>query len=111
MPEGFRVVNHFLHDLATGVWLALVLVEAALRRTLAASGLLDAGRPVLALAFRWGVAALALILLTGVARTATYRDPGDVDPAVKRRLLWVKHVFLILVFGLGTFYAHRVAFA
>lgn len=109
MPPFLRIVNNFCHDLATGFWLALVLVEAGLRQELAAQGLLEAGRPVLGLAFVWMIGALAIILLTGVFRAVTYQAPPEPERQVKRRLLWAKHAFLAAVFALGTIYAYRLA--
>lgn len=111
MPQWLSVLVSFAHDLATGFWLALVLVAAGLRRTLEPAGLLPAGRPVLVALFRWVIAALVVILLTGVWRTLTFRNTPGIDPLVKRRLLIAKHVLLGAAFALGTWYAWRLAFA
>ncbi|MGE5509325.1 MAG: hypothetical protein ACM3RP_12720 [Chitinophagales bacterium] len=112
MRDGAIIVNNFVHDLATGFWLALVLVSAGLRRVLAATGLLAAGRPVLGLAFRWLLVSLAIILLTGAVRAVTYREPGVAGrDQVKLRLLVAKHVLLGAAFLAGTFWAYRLAFA
>ena len=111
MPVALRIVNNFVHDLATGFWLAVVIVEAALRRELSASGLLAPGRPVLALCFWSAVGSLVVILATGVVRTATYRDHQNPNAELKRRLLVAKHVLLGAAFTLGTAWAHRLAFA
>ncbi|MDI6870429.1 MAG: hypothetical protein QME79_03550 [Bacillota bacterium] len=111
MPAGLRIVNNFVHDLATGFWLALVIAASALRRTLVAAGLLAPGRPVLVLLFRWAVVALAFILFTGVVRAAVYRDGGDADPRLKRRLLLIKHALLGAAFALGTAYLYQLALA
>jgi hypothetical protein len=111
MPEGLRLLNGFLHDLATGFWLALLITAAALRRALSAAGLIEAGRPVLLGLFWWSVAALAVILGTGVYRAAAYRDDKERSPDLKRRLLWGKHLLLGLAFALGTGWLYRLAFA
>ncbi len=110
MPEGLRLLNNFAHDLATGFWLALLIMAAALRRALAAAGLLGVGRPVLAGLFWWAMAALAVILATGALRAATYRGGREGDPGLKRRLLWAKHILLGLAFTLGTGCLYRLAF-
>lgn len=110
--DGIIIVNNFVHDLATGFWLSLLLVLAGLRQALLAVELLPAGRSVLALAFRWSLVALAVILASGVVRAATYRAGGPVArQQLKWRLLVIKHALLGTAFAAGTLWAYRLAFA
>jgi hypothetical protein len=111
MRDAVIVVNNFVHDLATGFWLALVLVLAGFRKVLSGGPLLAAGRPVLGLAFRWTLVALAVIFATGVLRTISYRGSGIPGrDRLKLELLIAKHILLGVTFLIGTFWAYRLAF-
>jgi hypothetical protein len=106
-PYG-RIVNNFLHDMATGTWAASVLVIAVLDpRAAAASAeasaaLLEAMRAVLWLL----LAALAVIAVTGGIRLAYWRREAAPDEvAAKRKALLVKHAAFLLVYGAGTAWA------
>jgi putative copper export protein len=99
--------NNFLHDLATGVWAACILVVWLLSARLggippaAADALLDAMRTLRDLA----IVALVVIGATGGVRVGYWRrqsEPEDV--AHKRRALIVKHVLLLVVYGAGTWW-------
>ncbi|MCX8007144.1 MAG: hypothetical protein N3B11_03400 [Coriobacteriia bacterium] len=104
-----RIVNNFLHDMATGTWAASVLVIAVLGPRAAAApvaaqqAILDAMRTV----FWLLVAALAVIAATGGIRLAYWRKdaaPGEV--AEKRKALVAKHALFVVVYGLGTAWAY-----
>ncbi len=104
-PYG-RIVNNFLHDMATGTWAASVLVIAVLDpRAAAASAeasaaLLEAMRAVLWLL----LAALAVIAVTGGIRLAYWRREAAPDEvAAKRKALLVKHAAFL--YGAGTAWA------
>lgn len=100
-------INNFLHDLATGLWTASVLVTAMLaqRRTGMPS---DAARAVLdtmVMLFKLGVVSLVVIGGTGGVRLGYWRrqsDPEDLEH--KRNALVVKHVMLIATFTAGTWW-------
>jgi putative copper export protein len=101
------ITNNFVHDLATGVWfgllivmwrLASLVVQPQFRQLAGLVGVVQDGL------FVWGVVALAVILLTGAARTVWYRltpVPKELR-AVKLRLLVVKHIILGFAFTAGT---------
>lgn len=106
-PYG-RIVNNFLHDMATGTWAACVLViavldpRAAAAPAEAAAALSEAMRLVLWLL----LGALAVIAATGGIRLAYWRREAAPDEvAAKRKALLVKHVAFLLAYGAGTAWA------
>ncbi|GAB4278076.1 MAG: hypothetical protein Kow0056_10000 [Coriobacteriia bacterium] len=103
-----RIVNNFVHDLATGTWAASILVLWVLSDRAQGmpaetmSAVTDAGRAVFALC----VAALLLIFATGGIRLRYWKEQAE-DGAVeeKRRALLVKHVAFLVVYSAGTYVA------
>ncbi|MEI6207990.1 MAG: hypothetical protein WCP20_14505 [Desulfuromonadales bacterium] len=98
------VLNGFIHDFASGIWLAALLViyklHAAHLREPAATVLLN---PLERLFFWWSVGAMVVIMATGAGRTFTYVDNwyGEDAEKVRRRMLIYKHVILLTAFSLG----------
>lgn len=102
----WRIVNGFLHDLATGMWFACVLVTLVLNPHLGravdvatSSALMEAMGDV----FILSLVSLGTIGITGAGRLLYWRaatppeEQGD-----RRRLLIIKHVVFALVYGAGT---------
>ncbi len=108
-----RIMNNFLHDMATGTWVACLLVRWVLddRATgmsaEASAALSDASR----LVFWLLLGALAVIVGTGVLRLAYWRSqtPAE-DRVAKRRALLVKHAAFAVVYGAGTAWAWTLVF-
>ena len=98
------VVNGFVHDFASGIWLACVaaiavLHDAHLKNPPVAAVLNDLER-----LFFWGsVAAMVVIFATGAGRTFTYVDNwyGEDAERMRRRALVVKHIILLAGFSAG----------
>ena len=100
-----RLVNNWLHDVATGTWAACVIVIWLLSARM--SGIPEEAAAALAEAVRWlftlALAALVVIAATGGVRLGYWRretDPGQM--AKKRRALLVKHVAFFVIYGAGT---------
>ncbi len=114
-PRLPRVMNNFVHDMCTGIWFACVsssswswtaarwecpskLPQCSHRRVWPCSGC-------------WS-SSLVGIAVTGAdppALLASARPPPDLLRA-KRPALIAKHVAFIVMFGLGTLWAARLAF-
>lgn len=63
--------------------------------------------------FFWNsVAATIIILATGAGRTFTYVDQvyGPDAERTRRKMLIIKHVVLLAIFGAGTWYAYLLTF-
>lgn len=106
-----RIVNDFVHDMATGTWAACLLVIWTLSRRLvdmseeAATALGDA----MSLVFWLGVGALAVIFVTGGIRLRYWRrETMPTDLAAKRRALLVKHAAFLVIYGSGTWWMWSV---
>ncbi len=100
-----RIINNFLHDMATGTWAACLAVLLVLSGRLggmpaeAAAALGDA----MTLVFWILVGALVVVSATGGVRLAYWRQQTAPDDlAAKRRLLIVKHVAFFVIYGGGT---------
>ncbi len=107
------VLNGFIHDFATGYWLAamitIVLIDRFRESTPAAAAVL--GR--IEQFFFWNtIAAAVIIFATGGMRAFTYVDNfyGPEAERTRRRMLVAKHVILIAVFGAGGVWGYAMAF-
>jgi putative copper export protein len=107
MREKLTILNAFVHDVATGTWIgSLILItmlhgEAGKPAWAPASGLVQ---PLAARFMLVTWVSLGVVLLTGVARMATFKVFGWTGEVARDRirLLKVKHALLGLVFLAGT---------
>lgn len=98
------VLNGFIHDFASGIWLAAIATIVLLHNAhLREPALTQAINPLERNFFWWSIAAMTVILATGAGRTFTYVDNwyGVDAERVRRRMLIIKHVVLFAVFSLG----------
>ncbi len=108
MRERLAILNGFLHDVATGTWLASLLLVTFVETKERHPELAAASASVLATLQRetmiiaW--VSLGVILATGVVRMLTFRLFGWTgDVAAERvRLLRIKHAVLGTAFLAGT---------
>ncbi len=111
-----RLANNWVHDVGTGLWAACLLVLWVLRGRLDSIG--DAAgaafattmSDVLTLVFWLLIGALVAIVVTGALRLAYWRaeTPREQLPA-KRPALIGKHVAFVVIYGVGTAWAWRLA--
>ncbi|WP_298440176.1 hypothetical protein [Geobacter sp.] len=107
------VFNGFIHDFAAGYWLALMVAIGLMHR-------LHGSRPDVAPIlngiernFFWqSIAAVVAIAATGAGRTFTYIENwyGPDAERVRRRMLIIKHVVLLAIFGAGYFLIYPKVF-
>lgn len=107
------VLNGFVHDFATGYWLSGMIAIYFLDD-------FQQGFPAAAVAlavmkkfFFWNtVGAVVVILATGAGRTYTYVDNvfGESTERTRRKLLIIKHVVLLAIFGAGGYWAYLATF-
>jgi len=109
------VVNNFVHDLSTGLWVSSIVVIYLLdMKTRSLVGLLvsPALHDVMKTFFWLGIASIVVILATGSARLLYYRtESAGEDGQIKKSLLIVKHVLFTFVFIGGTYLAYIYAFS
>jgi uncharacterized membrane protein len=98
------VFNGFIHDFAAGYWLSAIVAIAVLHRMHdrypAVTSILN---DIEHLFFWQSIGAMVIIFATGAGRTFTYVDNyyGPDAERVRRRMLIIKHVVLLVAFGLG----------
>lgn len=102
------IIIGFLHDFAAGSWAATVLAVWWLDRQPFPPEL---GLAILGLQqqfFHAGLLCLGLVMATGAGRSFTYVNHvyGAEHEAGRRRLLVGKHLLLLTLFGLGTWWQY-----
>lgn len=107
MREKLTILNAFVHDVATGTWIASLILISILHAEASAPAWQAAAALVPPLAHKFMLltwVSLGVILLTGLVRMATFKVFGWTgDMARDRiRLLKVKHALLGAVFLAGT---------
>lgn len=103
-----RIMNNFLHDMATGTWAACLLVLWMLDRELAdlPHSAADALGASMHLVYWVLLVALLVVTATGALRLVYWRSQTPPEElAAKRRALIVKHVVFLVVYGGGTWFA------
>lgn len=107
-----RLTNNWLHDVATGLWAACLVVIAVLHGRIAGVDAVAAAQlaSVTGLMFWMLVGSLVVITLTGVVRLVYWRSdtPAEELPS-KRPALIGKHVAFLVVYGAGTVWAFVMA--
>ncbi len=110
--EYVRLANNWLHDVATGLWAACLIVLVVFDRQqplFVAAGSKLAWRTMAdtsQLIFWLLLGALAVIAVTGAVRLVYWRKqtpPAELPG--KRKALIGKHVAFLVVYGLGTWWA------
>ena len=106
------IVNDFVHDMSTGVWAASLLVIWVLsRRSATASPEVALGLQAAEQAVFWLlVVALVGLAVTGAIRLFYWRrsTPAEALPE-KRKLLILKHIAFLAVYGFGSVWAYWMA--
>ncbi len=115
MKKIFTIFIGFVHDFAGGIWLATLLAVYWIERTMEVHRELGNVLQGLQQQFFWiGVVSIILIFGAGAGRTFTYAYIGEVygheSEATRRRLLMVKHIVLLSIFGAGTWWQYTMAF-
>ncbi|MDD5724304.1 MAG: hypothetical protein PHY29_11300 [Syntrophales bacterium] len=107
------IINDFVHDLATGLWVSTVLTIFLLEKKLS----LAPGTPAAISIqetkrfFFWlGAASIVTIAVTGVARFSYYRSEPNRMGTVKNKALIAKHIVLSIILGAGTYLAYCYSF-
>jgi putative copper export protein len=112
MKKALTIVVGFIHDFATGCWASTVLAIYWLSRQPTEGGLNSVLFGLKRQLFYAGLACVVLVFVTGAGRTFTYI--GDVygkdAEQVRRKMLVIKHIILVIVFGLGVWWQYTMVF-
>ena len=98
------ILNGFIHDFASGIWLAALLVICKLHSVhIREPAVVSLINPLERSFFWWSVGAMVAIMATGAGRTFTYVDNwyGEDAEKIRRRMLIGKHIILLAAFGVG----------
>ena len=107
MRDKLTILNAFVHDVATGTWIASLVLISILHAEAAKPAWAPAAALVPPLAARFMFLtwlSLGVIVLTGLVRMATFKVFGWTGDVARDRirLLKVKHALLGAVFLAGT---------
>lgn len=112
MKKALTIIIGFVHDFAAGCWAATVLAIYWLSRQVYS---VEVGPVILGLKkqlFWTGIICVITVFATGAGRTFTYVDNvyGPDAEKRRRRLLMIKHIVLLTVFGLGIWWQYSMTF-
>lgn len=116
MKKAFTIFIGFLHDFAAGCWTATVLAVYWVDRVASQRPELMSSLDGLERRFFWaGIACIAVVLAAGMGRTFTYAYIGSVygeqSEQLRRRMLIIKHIVLLAVFGFGAWWQYARAYS
>jgi putative copper export protein len=115
MKKAMTIFIGFLHDFAAGCWAASVLAVYWIDHVALLRPELKSSLDGLERQFFWaGLGCVAVVLLAGMGRTFTYAYIGSVygedAERLRRKMLIVKHVVLMLIFGSGIYWQYSLVF-
>ncbi len=107
------VLNGFIHDLSCGYWLSCIIAITFLHNFQAKYPEVYGQLQSIEQFFFWNsIGAVLLIFITGGVRTFTYVDNfyGEEAEKTRRKMLVIKHIVLLLIFGAGSYLAYLMSF-
>lgn len=112
MKKALTIFIGFVHDFAAGCWAASVLAVYWVHRISASPEISDTLFGLRKQFFYAGLVCVFIVFATGAGRTFTYVDNVYGPDAEKRRrkMLMIKHIVLLLVFGIGVFLQYNMTF-
>lgn len=112
--QSLIIVNNFIHDMFTGLWVSTVIVITLLKKkagSLEGIFISEALHDIMRFFFWLGIASIVVILVTGSFRVLYFRRVTAAhERETKNKLLIVKHVLFTTVFIGGTYLAYLYAF-
>ncbi len=113
LKKSTAVLNGFIHDFTAGYWVAAMIAIAVLHDMHHTYPTVTVILNKLERIFFWqSIVALVVILATGAGRTFTYVDNwyGEDSEDARRRMLFIKHIILFIVFGIGYWFVFGMTF-
>jgi hypothetical protein len=112
MKNILLVINAFIHDFVSALWLAALLVVYWINTYSAPS---EAGLFILRLKknfFYIGIGSLIMILFTGLWRMLTYRtgELGEEIEKKRKTILIIKHIIGFAIYGAGTYWLYIMVY-
>lgn len=113
MKKAVTIFIGFIHDFAAGTWAATVLAVYWVDR-ISNEQVKNILTGLEREFFYIGLVCIVIVFLAGAGRTFTYAYIGDVygkdAEKMRKRMLIVKHIILLAVFGFGTYWQYTLAF-
>jgi hypothetical protein len=112
MKKIIAIFIGFIHDFAAGCWAATVLAIYWLSKQTLPVDAVALIKGLEKQLFYAGIACVLVVLATGAGRTFTYVDQvyGEDAEKVRRKMLLIKHAFLLTVFGAGILWQYAMVF-
>jgi len=112
MNKWFKVINAYIHDFASALWLATVLVVFLASRYIPPSGAEDFFFQFKKEFLFIGIGSLVVILVTGIIRTLTYKSGayGEESEDTRKKILIIKHMLGLIVYGTGTYWQYVMVY-
>ncbi len=112
MKKYLKVINAYVHDFASALWLVTVLIIYRTIRIPLPSGTEEFFLGFKKEFFYIGIASLIVILLTGIGRTLLYKSGqfGEDSEQKRKEILIVKHILGIIIYGAGTYWQYTMVY-
>ena len=112
MKKAFTILIGFIHDFAAGCWAATLLAVYRLEQVIPGSESQAALSALQKEFFYVGIACIIIVFGAGTGRTFTYIQNvyGEDAEKSRRKMLIMKHLILLAVFGSGTFWQYTMTY-
>ena len=112
MKKAFTILIGFIHDFAAGCWAATVLAVYRLEQVIPGSESQAALSALQKEFFYIGIICIIIVFGAGAGRTFTYIHNvyGEDAEKSRRKMLIMKHLILLAVFGSGTFWQYTMTY-
>jgi uncharacterized membrane protein len=106
------VIIGFIHDFASGCWAATVFAVYWINRQVVSPEASTALEGLKKQFFYAGIICIVIIFATGAGRTFTYVNNvyGEDSEKTRRKMLIIKHIALLIIFGAGTYWQYHMVF-
>jgi len=112
VKKAFTILVGFIHDFAAGCWAATVLAVYRLEQVISGPESHAALSALQKEFFHIGIVCIFIVLGAGAGRTFTYVQNvyGESAEKSRRKMLIIKHMILLAVFGSGTFWQYMMVY-
>jgi len=107
-----RILNAYIHDFASAMWVSTVVVIYLSDRYTTSHGVEGLILKIKKEFFIISIISLGVIILTGIVRTLAYRSIHSDEKEYKKRkvFLIIKHIIGFIIYGVGTYWQYKTVF-
>lgn len=112
MNKYLKIINAYIHDFASALWLAIVLVVYWTNRFNPPAGTEQFFFNLKKDFFFIGIGSLIFIILTGIVRTLEYESGqfGEGSEKKRKEILIIKHILGFIIYGAGTYWQYLMVY-